>query len=228
MKRIKRRAYSALLVALCLIAGMSVYIYRFATQGESWANFSANESVWSNGKIITGTITDRNGLVLSSGENGKRSYAEDAGIRISCLHAVGDPGGNIGTGALRCFPDALSGYNKLTGLKPGGGKLALSIDANLCATAYEALAGHSGAVLLCDYTTGEILCMATAPSYDVEVGFPVDDPAYDGVYLNRTLSAAYTPGSVFKLVTLAAALENIGDLKSRSFVCAIGNHDFYA
>lgn len=219
MKKIKRRAYSALLVAICLIAGMGVYIYRFATQGESWANFSANEAVWSNGKIITGTITDRNGILLSGNENGKRSYAEDDAVRIACLHAVGDPGGNIGTGALRCFPDALSGYSALTGLKSGGGELALSIDAKLCAVAYDALAGHSGAVLLSDYTTGEILCMVSSPSYDVNLGFPADNPAYDGVYLNRTLSAAYTPGSVFKLVTLAAALETIGDLKSRSFVC---------
>jgi peptidoglycan glycosyltransferase len=39
------------------------------------------------------------------------------------------------------------------------------------------------------------------------------------VYLNRVLSSSYTPGSIFKLVTSAAAIENIPDLQSRKFDC---------
>ncbi|MEG1404442.1 MAG: penicillin-binding transpeptidase domain-containing protein, partial [Oscillospiraceae bacterium] len=42
---------------------------------------------------------------------------------------------------------------------------------------------------------------------------------YEGVYVNRCLGATVTPGSVFKLVTLAAAIENIPDLYERSFYC---------
>jgi len=61
--------------------------------------------------------------------------------------------------------------------------------------------------------------MVSSPSYDPDAGFDADDPFYEGVYLNRCISAAYTPGSVFKLVTLAAALETVPDLKDRSFLC---------
>ena len=42
---------------------------------------------------------------------------------------------------------------------------------------------------------------------------------YEGVYVNRFLHATYTPGSVFKLVTAAAALDEIQDIGSRTFTC---------
>lgn len=42
---------------------------------------------------------------------------------------------------------------------------------------------------------------------------------YEGAYLNRVLSATFTPGSVFKTVTLAAALETIPDAESRIYHC---------
>ena len=42
---------------------------------------------------------------------------------------------------------------------------------------------------------------------------------YEGVYLNRFLSSAYTPGSIFKLVTAAAALENIPDIENKHYLC---------
>lgn len=42
---------------------------------------------------------------------------------------------------------------------------------------------------------------------------------YEGVYVNRFLHATYTPGSVFKLVTAAAALDEIPDIGSRTFTC---------
>ena len=47
---------------------------------------------------------------------------------------------------------------------------------------------------------------------------PASEPA-DGTYLNKCLSSSFTPGSVFKLVTLAAAIDNIPDLFERSLWC---------
>ena len=219
MKRVKRRAWSALILAAALILGLGVYTYRFAVYGRDWANFRANQSVWETGTLAMGTVTDRNGAVLADIADGKRVYSDDAETRIATLHAVGDAGGNIGTGALRVFADRLSGYNPVTGVSGGSGTVTLSIDAELCKIAYAALAGRKGAVMVSDYTTGEILCMVSAPSYDPTVGFDESDSAYDGAYLNRCLSAAYTPGSVFKLVTLAAAIEKLPDLGDRTFTC---------
>ncbi len=68
-----------------------------------------------------------------------------------------------------------------------------------------------------NYETGEILCMVSAPSYD-PLNVPADietNDRYKGAYLNRFLSSTFTPGSVYKTVTLAAALEEIPDLAER-------------
>ena len=70
--------------------------------------------------------------------------------------------------------------------------------------------------MLMDYTTGEILCMVSSPGDDPEN--PSASPA-EGTYLNKCLSSSFTPGSVFKLVTLAAAIDNIPDLFERSLLC---------
>ena len=220
MKKITHRAWSALILAVALCLGMGVYLYRFATGYRQWVSFSANQNIFTDGALAVGVVTDRSGLTLAGVEEGKRVYAADAAIRTACLHAVGDGGGNIGTGALTAFAGRLTGYDLISGASKRGATVALSIDAELNRVAWEALAGRRGAVLLSDYRTGEILCMVSSPSYDPETGFDSADEWYDGVYLNRCLSAAYTPGSVFKLVTLAAALEKIDDLYERSFECS--------
>ncbi len=220
MKKIQRRAYSALLVALCLLFGMCVYVLRYARDSRDWAGFSANAAVYQNGRVITGSVTDRNGLLLASVSDGKRVFADDAAIRTACVHAVGDREGNIGTGALRLFADELSGYSPVTGLTPEGGTVTLSIDAALCAEALSALDGRRGAVAVMDYRTGELLCMVSSPAFDPDVGIDETDERFDGAYLNRCISAAYAPGSVCKLLTLSAALEELPDLFDRRFGCA--------
>ncbi len=221
MKKVKRRANAALLLALALLAGLGLFTWRFVTQGRQWVNFSANQNVFQGGQLLTGTVTDRQGVVLAEMTDGARSYHSDPQTRIASLHAVGDVDGNIGTGALTAFADALSGYSLVGGASDRGGTVRLSIDAEWNRCAYAALinTGCHGAVLVSDYTTGEILCMTSSPSYDPDTGFDMTDPWFDGVWLNRGLSAAYTPGSVFKLVTLAAALEQLPDLKDRAFTC---------
>ena len=78
-----------------------------------------------------------------------------------------------------------------------------------------------GTMMILNYRTGEVLCLTSAPAIDP--AFPTDDPE-EGAYMNRALSATYTPGSTFKLVTAAAAIENIPDLYDRKFACG-GEYD---
>lgn len=220
MKKVKNRAFSALIIAFAVIIGMGLYVYRYAQNGEKWATFTADSQIVTNeGKLISGTVLDRNGILLARAENSEQTYNDNALIRSSTLHAVGDFPGNIGTGALSAFADELSGYNPVTGVTGEGGTVQLSIDANINSVAYEAMAGRPGAVLVSNYETGEIICMVSTPSYDPLVGFDLNDSAYAGAYLNRCISSAFTPGSVFKLVTVAAALEQLDDIYNRRFSC---------
>ena len=58
--------------------------------------------------------------------------------------------------------------------------------------------------------------MVSSPSID-----PSKPPSTlpDGVYINRCISSSFAPGSIFKLVTLSAAIENIDNLFQRTFTC---------
>lgn len=208
MKKVKRRATAALLIAALLVVGLAVYLVRLADDGGAWASYFS-------GGTPGGTILDRNGVVLYSSDEDGYSFAEDWSTRVSCYHLLGDPNGNVRTGALRQFRDRLAGYSFVEGATSGK-TISLSVDSALNVTAYSALAGRSGAVMLMDYTTGEVLCMVSSPGDDPEN--PSSEPA-DGTYLNKCLSSSFTPGSVFKLVTLAAAIDNIPDLFERSLWC---------
>ena len=73
-----------------------------------------------------------------------------------------------------------------------------------------------------DYKTGEMhLHGVQTPTYDPQDPPEIadDDPQYEGVYVNRLLSATFVPGSIFKTVTTAAAIDHIGDLQQRTFHC---------
>ena len=225
MKKIENRAVVCLLLALVLAAGMGLFLLRFLLHGGDWASSAFNRHLYNNrGQLTAGTVLDRDGDVLSSAENGERTYYDGAAVRRATLHAVGDLQGNIGTGALNAFADKLTGWNLFNGAfgADRGGELTLTLDARYNYEAYQALNGKAGAVGVYNYKTGEILCMVSAPSYD-----PLDVPEdietndrWKGAYVNRFLSSAFTPGSVYKTVTLAAALETLPDLEARTWDCA--------
>ena len=162
MNKVKRRAMSALLVAVLVLGGIGVYIVRYIEHGAEWATFAANSSVYTSGVLSTGTLTDRSGVVLATANGGSRSYADDAAVRTACYQVVGDYTGNVGTGALKAFSKQLSGYNPITGTyATDGHTVALTLDSSLCVTAYEALAGRKGAVLVSNYKT---CLLYTSPS----------------------------------------------------------------
>ncbi len=219
MKQVFRRSMLLFLLLILLGGGVLVFCLRYVMQGGQWASFSANDHAFTDGQLSSGQILDRSGLLLYDAATG--SYNDDPALRRATLHAVGDEENNISTSAKAALTRHLVGFDPITGTTGEGHKLYLSLDAQLCADALDALGWHKGTVGVYNYETGEILCMVSTPTFD-----PADPPhiedgesAYEGVYLNRFLSAAYTPGSVFKIVTAAAALEQMPDVAERSFSC---------
>ena len=117
----------------------------------------------------------------------------------------------------RFFVDRLQ--QLVAGRKPKGGAVRLTINADAQAAAYKGLRGRTGAVVAIDPKTGAILALASSPSYDPNVLSSHDAQAIQVAYdklnkdadkplLNRPLAMTLPPGSVFKLVTAAAALES--------------------
>ncbi|NTV38032.1 MAG: penicillin-binding protein 2, partial [Anaerolineales bacterium] len=102
---------------------------------------------------------------------------------------------------------------------PAGDSIILTIDRELQAAVQEILNqailetnSKSGTVVVMDPRTGEILALATTPTMDLndyrnaDQYFPNDGYTYTP--FNRAVSQAYEPGSVFKVLTMAAALDN--------------------
>jgi len=131
--------------------------------------------------------------------------------------------GNVGTGALTAFASDLMGFDLITGsysVRSQGREVRLTIDSRLNATALRALDGRRGVVIVSNYKTGEILCMVSNPTFDpANPPTDVNTPALEGVYLNRAIQSAYTPGSTFKLLTAAAAIERIPNVYDLTFNC---------
>jgi len=228
MRRIAGRALALLAVILGFMAGAGILAGSFAVHGAQWATNRANGHIYTAGAIArAGSVLDRNGVALAETKNGKRDMPGGSQLRKATLHAVGDPQGFISTGAHSAFRSDLTGYSAIGGIyglvRYGrGSDVRLTIDAKLCSTAWQALNGRKGAVGVYNYKTGEVLCMVSSPSYD-PLYKPKDidtNPAYDAVYLNRFLHGLFTPGSTFKIITAACAMENIPDIDSRAFTCA--------
>ncbi|MFJ8782532.1 peptidoglycan D,D-transpeptidase FtsI family protein [Streptomyces sp. NPDC102476] len=110
----------------------------------------------------------------------------------------------------------------LTGKPKEGGNVVTTLSAAAQKAAYNGLKkqGGKGAVAAIEPSTGKILALASYPSYDpstIAGGSDSDAEAWkkldkknnpDDPSLNRALREVYPPGSTFKVVTAAAALEN--------------------
>ncbi|MCR5481933.1 MAG: penicillin-binding protein [Clostridia bacterium] len=226
MKKITSRTIICLLLALVLLGGLGFFTFNFVRDGADWAMFPSNRHLYNkDGNLKAGRVLDCNGKVLcESGEDGWKYYQGNSDIRKATLHTVGLPDGAIASGAITRFADKLCGYNIVTGAEsilPLGRDLHMTIDADVCATAYKALGSHRGCVGVYNYVTGEVICMVSTPTFDPAnpPNIAEGDSRYDGVYINRLLSAKFAPGSTFKLLTAAAALENIENVQERTYEC---------
>ncbi|NOZ69489.1 MAG: penicillin-binding protein 2 [Deferribacteres bacterium] len=96
-----------------------------------------------------------------------------------------------------------------------GRDINLTIDIDLQVEAEKSLEGKAGAVVALKPDTGEILALASAPSFDPNLFLRgisykdwrrlVSDPRKP--FLNRAIQSQYAPGSTFKIITAIAALE---------------------
>lgn len=116
----------------------------------------------------------------------------------------------------RLFFDRTIGM--FTGEKKQGGNVVTTLNAAAQKAAYEKLGTKKGAVAAIDPRTGAILALVSTPSYDPSTfagNSKTDEKAWvalkdneDKNLVNRALRETYPPGSTFKVVTAAAALEN--------------------
>jgi len=231
MNKLAKRAWFSMVLAATLLVGLAVIVVRYATDASMWVGFRSNPSVQVGGSLSSYSVFTREGTCVLD-TDGSISYADDAALRASLLHLLGD-GGNVSSYVTDEYGDDLTGFDHFNGVHGGqnaDGKMRLTISPMVQKTAYYAMQGKKGTVGVYNYQTGEILCMLSMPTYDPlsppetiytsdENGNQIIMDEYDSVYFNRFVWSTYIPGSTFKLVTAAAALERIEDIETRTFTC---------
>ncbi len=224
MNRIASRSWVVVLLAILLTAGLIFFVGEFLLKAEHWVLFAGSPHVYKGNHLISGTVMDRDGNTLLD-LSGERTYTDDSAVRKATLHWLGDRSGNVASPLTSEYALDLWGYELLNGVYTYGssiGEMKLTLSSKLQATALEALGDHRGVVAVMNYRTGELLCAVSTPTFDPD---DVPDIAgdttgkYNGVYVNRFTQSCYTPGSIFKIVTTAAALECVPDIQERTFSC---------
>ncbi len=191
---------------------MAVYVMRYVDHGKEWALYFSRANSGSVGQIV-----DRNGITLAYFNGTENHFSPDRITRAANYHVTGDYWGRTGTGILSTYWNKMQGFSLLTGTtRSTAATTRLYIDAGLNNTAYAGLNGQKGCVLVVNYKTGELVCMVSTPAID-----PADPNAVpgEGAFINRALSSVFVPGSIFKLVTAAAAIETVPNIEDRRFYC---------
>ena len=167
-----------------------------------------------------GVISTSDGVVLA-----QSVYDEESGVYLRTYpsgslasHIVGYSSSRFGTAGIeRSYNDVLQGKRvhsnwsdviaELSGQGTHGNDIKLTIDSGLQQVAQNALYGYNGACVVIDPKTGAILAMASNPTYDASDIEAILEAQDGDVLVNRATQARYAPGSTFKMLTLAAALE---------------------
>jgi peptidoglycan glycosyltransferase len=207
-----------------LIAGAAGYWA--VVEGPDLANSPNDAGVIAASRTVArGEIKDRTGKVLASNKkdaNGEQ-YRVYAGRAIS--QVVGYASTLYGRAGLeRAYDAELTGlagdpvadaFSKFGADRYDPKDLTLSLSYDLQKAAIAALGKHRGAVVMLDPQTGEVLALASTPTYDAStISNPATakdaftalqaDPAQP--LLPRATLGRYVPGSVFKIVTAVAGL----------------------
>jgi len=227
MNRIARRSGALTILVILLIAGFVFFLAEYAMNAADWVMHPGSPHVYANADIKTGAITDREGILLLNMQEDGRMYSSDEIIRKSTMHWVGDREGMIDALVMPAYYEEVLGYDFINGLYSygkdagAGGVMELTLSSDLQVVALEALGDYKGTVAVYNYKTGQILCAVTTPTYDPDDVPDVEgDPVlFDGAYVNRFLLGYYAPGSIFKIVTFAAALESMDDAPNMEFTC---------
>lgn len=175
-----------------------------------------------------GPLVSREGIVLaeSTAEPGStqtflRSYPEGS----SYAHAVGYTSLLFGNSGLeREYSHALSSDSDLTmsgiidallGREQGAQGIRLTLAHTVQQSAQRALDGRTGAVIALEPSTGEVLALYSSPSFDPVVLLGESAVAGDALAADsatplrdRVIDQILAPGSAFKVITAAAALES--------------------
>ncbi len=171
-------------------------------------------------RVMRGRILDRHGEVLAETEIGPDGQPRRVYETSGLVHVLGFNSSRVGAaGVEAAAADRLMGratfspedlLRDILRLPRTGEDVRLTIDRRLQAAAEQAMGSGLGAAIALDPRTGEVLALVSNPTFNPN--FEDEEweelrTAPDSPLLNRATQGLYAPGSTFKTLTLAAALE---------------------
>ncbi len=227
---IKVRVRAVALVFLCLFLFPVVSLTRFQVlQADSLARRPDNSRRLED-LSLRGSLLDRAGQPLACTREGQRVYP--LGPVTGPL--LGYLTGRLGSAGLEASLEErtaghpiprtpAAAWNLMSRGDRRGDDVVLTLDRNLQQTAFALLEGYRGAALVLDVPTGEILAVASRPSFDPALleedwdRLRVDPQA---PLVERGTQGLYPPGSTFKILTMAGALADGRTSVDETFQCA--------
>ena len=224
-KRLTRTMVGFSVLFALLVANLTLIM---VVQADHYQNMAGNNhTLMQESDTERGSISTYDGVVLAESqqtEDGSYERVYPAGDLAS--HVVGYYSTQYGTSGIEASEnETLKGQqnyaswtdviNAAAGINTPGNDVRLTINSAIQQAAQDALEGETGAAVVMDPSTGAVLAMASSPTYsagDVEALLEqaaASDGSDDaGQLVNRATQGLYAPGSTFKIVSLATALQN--------------------
>lgn len=220
----------AFVLLFFLMIGYAIYFQEFRSRAIINSPYNVRLDSLAD-RIIRGQITDDAGNVLA------RTRVEEDGTETRVYpygnlyaHVVGyDCYGKSGIESIENFnlltsdaPIYEKVFRTLFNQKNIGNNVITTLNTTLQQAAYDALGDEKGAVVVIDVETGKILTMVSKPDFDPNTlltDWEDITEGSEGILLNRVTQGAYTPGSVFKLVTTLAYLRENSNYTEYLYEC---------
>ena len=224
-KRLTRTMVGFSVLFALLVANLTLIM---VVQADYYQNMAGNNhTLMQESDTERGSISTYDGVVLAESqqtEDGSYERVYPAGDLAS--HAVGYYSTQYGTSGIEASEnETLKGQqnyaswtdviNAAAGINTPGNDVRLTINSTIQQAAQDALEGETGAAVVMDPSTGAVLAMASSPTYNagdvealLEQAAASDGSDDSGQLVNRATQGLYAPGSTFKIVSLATALQN--------------------
>lgn len=220
---LNKRLLFVMIFFVLLFMGLAMYIVYFQLfKAKEIAKNENNRRLWVNEDAIDrGIIFDRKGNILAynqENQDGSKERIYNYGKASAAITGYNSKTyGKTGiektynNWLLNLKEENLSQFRKMVVKTDKGNDLHLTIDQNIQNLAYNYLSPHQGAIVIMNPKTGEILALASAPTFDpntVNRDWENLIANNNGPLVNRATSGLYRPGSIFKIITANAMLEN--------------------
>lgn len=220
---LNKRLLFVMIFFVIIFMGLALYLVYFQLfKAKTIASNENNRRNWVNEEnIARGKILDKNGNILAYSDidqNGNQVRHYNYGkISSTITGYTSKTYGKTGiektynNWLLNLKDENLSNFRKMVVTNDVGNDLHLTIDQNIQNLTYNYMSNYVGSAVVMNPKIGDILAMVSNPTFDpnsIDANWENLIANNNGPLVNRTTTGLYRPGSIFKIITANALLEN--------------------